>query len=97
VSQSVEPYDVLVAFSGERYAYVSEALKLYSRGEEFMDNVPAESSGNSELWPRTKEEVDEFLRRASANIRWLKAWGQPAHEGASNLTRPGIGAREGGR
>jgi len=34
-----------------------------------MDNVPAESSGNSELWPRTKEEVDEFLRRASANIR----------------------------
>ena len=41
-----------------------------------MDDVSAESSGNSELeWPRTKQEIDDFLRRASANVRWLRAWG----------------------
>src|SRR5882762_630104 len=41
-----------------------------------MDDVPAESSGNSdEERPRTKEELDRELDRMAANVRWLRVWG----------------------
>src|SRR6266852_5805667 len=41
-----------------------------------MDDVPAESSGNSEEERRrTKEEWGRELDRMAANVRWLKAWG----------------------
>ena len=41
-----------------------------------MEDIPAESSGNSgEERPRTKEEWGRELDRMAANVRWLKAWG----------------------
>src|SRR6266581_1942493 len=41
-----------------------------------MDDVPAESSGNSdEERPRTKEEWGRELDRMAANVRWLRVWG----------------------